>query len=184
VTGTHVGILDGDDYFVSDKLEKQFQALRSRPDARAVYGNLQLIDADRTPLRLKWTRPMPSGDVFVPVASAMFGVLRTLVVRYDLIRKVGFMDPELPLYDGLWLTIQLAANCPFVYVDEVLVHKRDRAFSASKAGHGPRSVADLRLIQTKLQPLMKDRVTDAEAGEINRRWDELIHKFASGESGS
>jgi hypothetical protein len=114
----------------------------------------------------------------------MTGILRTLVVRHDLVKRVGLMDPELPMYDGLWLTIQLAVDCRFVYVDEVLVHKRDHASSDSKVGQGARNVADLRLIQRRLQPLMKDRVSDAEAGEIDRRWDAVIGRFASKEGGS
>jgi glycosyltransferase involved in cell wall biosynthesis len=184
VTGSHVGILDGDDYFVSDKLEKQFRALEGAPDAGAVYGNFQLVDPERKPLQLKWRQSMPSGDIFVAVAGFMTGILRTLVVRHDLVKRAGLMDPELPMYDGLWLTIQLAVDCRFVYVDEVLVHKRDHASSDSKVSQGARNVADLRLIQKRLQPLMKDRVSDAEAGEINRRWDAVIGRFASKEGGS
>ena len=43
VTGNYVGILDGDDTFVPHKLERQVEAMRKLPGARAVYSNFRRV---------------------------------------------------------------------------------------------------------------------------------------------
>ena len=140
------------------------------PDAEAVYGNFQRVDNDRKPQHTKWTSSMPSGDIFPAVAKGMTGILRTLLVRYSRVRDLGFMDVSLPMYDGFWLTIQLAAQTRFVYVDEVLMHKRDHVASDSKIGDAARHLSDLRIIHGKLQPLLRQNVSMGEAGAINEKW--------------
>src|SRR5215212_3522426 len=111
VTGNYVGILDGDDWFLPHKLEQQVAALRFDPHARLAYGNFRVVDEHRRALRLKWKEPQPCGYAFCDIAKGKKGLLRTLVADYQAVKDAGFMDLRFTRYDGLWLTIKLAAVC-------------------------------------------------------------------------
>ena len=124
VRGEFVGVLDGDDVFARTKIEKQSQALQNDPGLGVVYSNFSRFRDDGTILNQRYKEQQPSGDIFFHVANLNFGIMRTMIARTSAVREAGLMDPQLPKFDGLWLSIQLASRYRFGYIDEILVRKR------------------------------------------------------------
>lgn len=175
VRGNYVGILDGDDVFLPDKLSLQVEALKENPNSRAAYGNFNIVDSDLNFIAKKWNCQQPSGDIFREVAKLKTGLLRTLIVDYELVKEAGFMDERLPRYDGLWLTIKLATKCEFAYVDKVLLDKRDHTSSDSKQITFEEHLHDLKLIFCDLNPLL-DSIDSTEQRKISSVWkDKFAH---------
>jgi glycosyltransferase involved in cell wall biosynthesis len=180
VEGDYVGILDGDDLFVPDKLERQYRALRLMPGARAVYGNFKKIDPQGRPLGLKWTKNQPQGNIFPEVACLKFGLLRTLVADYRAVKAAGLLDENYGHYDGLWLTIKLAQFCKFAYVHEPLVLKREHAQGWSKDKRRKASgefLRELSRMHRDLQPLLAS-VDHEVARKVNASWQAHLAKMA------
>jgi glycosyltransferase involved in cell wall biosynthesis len=170
VTGDYVGVLDGDDWFLPHKLERQVALLRENPEATLVYGNFRVVDSQRRPIRVKWSVPQPSGNVFWDVAKGKTGLLRTLIADYQAVKAAGFMDERFQRFDGLWLTIKLAATCRVTYVDEILLDKRNHPTSDSKTLPLEDRRRDLLGIYRDLLPLLGLHASDQERGEIVSAW--------------
>jgi glycosyltransferase involved in cell wall biosynthesis len=178
VTGNYVGILDGDDWFLPRKLEQQVAALRQYSDAKLAYGNFRIVDSQRRPLRVKWREPQPSGYVFSDVAKCKAGLLRTLIVDYQAVKDAGFMDERFPRYDGLWLTIKLAATCKIAYVNDILLDKRDHATSDSKTLSTHERMQDLTGIYRDLLPLLPLHASEEERALIVASWKRILGPHA------
>ena len=174
VTGDYVGILDGDDWFLPRKLEQQVAALRQCPGAQLAYGNFRIVDSQRKPLRVKWSGPQPSGHVFADVAKCKAGLLRTLIVEYQAVKDAGFMDERFPRFDGLWLTIKLAATCKIAYVDDILLDKREHPTSDSKTSTVRERTHDLTGIYRDLLPLLPLHASEQERPLIMSAWTRLL----------
>jgi len=127
VTGDHVAVLDGDDRLLPNYLATLTTALKQNPEAGCSYGNRYQMTATGERHRIWNTVPQPSGDVFAYLAAGRTGRLRSLVVRYDLVKAAGFFDDRFFHQDGFILTLRLAKLTPFVYVPEPLMEKRDHA---------------------------------------------------------
>ena len=176
VTGNYVGILDGDDLFMPGKLEKQVAALQASPDARVVYSNFRRVAEDgRTPIELRFSSPQPQGDVLADVASIKFGLLRTLIADYELVRAAGFMDERYTKCDGLLLSIQLASMCRFAYIHEPLVSKRSHPGSDSVSNTTMDSLHDNFGIFHDIQPLLS-RLDENTIRTVNECWKKRLIK--------
>jgi glycosyltransferase involved in cell wall biosynthesis len=174
VTGNFVGILDGDDWFLPHKLERQVAALRADPEVKVAYSNFRIVDSERREKRIKWRSPPPSGFVFADIAAGRFGLLRTLIADYDAVRQAGCMDTRFPRYDGFWLSIKLAATCKIAYLDEVLLDKRDHASSDSKTLKSDDHRRDLEGIYGSLLPLLPDHASRPEIDMIKESWRHIL----------
>ncbi|MEE8428385.1 MAG: glycosyltransferase family A protein [Gammaproteobacteria bacterium] len=181
VTGNYVSILDGDDLFLPYKLERQFHALREHPDASVVYSNFNIVDIHRKPLAVRWSRPQPEGNIFPEVAKIKTGMLRTLVADYQAVKRVGFMDERFPKWDGLWLSIKLAATCRFAYVNKVLLEKRNHPTSDSKSNTSREHLHDLIGIYGELSPLLSTHANTQERQQIDTAWQQLISRLTPSE---
>lgn len=178
VRGSHVGILDGDDTFIPEKLERQFEALRRVPGAKAVYGNFYRVGPDgRTVLSERYSSLQPEGDILAEVARAHFGILRTLVVDYEMVKASGFMDERFPKFDGFWLTIKLAACCRFAYVNSALVYKRIHPANDSAISSSESLLDDLIGIHRDMQPYISV-LGESAVDDLNAHWKTVLASFA------
>jgi glycosyltransferase involved in cell wall biosynthesis len=168
-TGDYVAILDGDDRFLPHKIEQERAALLREPAARCVYGNVRYIDAAGRPLGLRDAGVQPSGKIFSHVARARFGLLRSMLIDYRVLREVGLMDEAFPKYDGFDLTVRLAKRCGFVYVPEPLTEYRVYPTSDSKGLSPKDHLRDLQGIFKKVEPLLTD-LPPKERSEITALW--------------
>jgi len=169
VTGNYVGILDGDDTFVPDKLEQQFRALNAVPDAKVVYGNYRCVSPDGTELAQRYRRPQPQGEVLEEVAALNYGILRTMIADYAAVKAAGFMDERYPKLDGLMLAIKLASNCRFAYTHEVLVNKKEYPESDSRRNTALDKLHDHAGIHCDIQPLLT-ALDPGSRDAVNRHW--------------
>jgi glycosyltransferase involved in cell wall biosynthesis len=131
VTGDYVAILDGDDRLLPNFIESHLSALAARPDAEASYGERYDFSAQGERHHQK-TTGNHSGCILDLVAQGRSGILRTLLARFELVRKVGSLDPAFPLHDGFVLTLRLAAITEFAYVPAPVMEKRQHPEGASK----------------------------------------------------
>jgi glycosyltransferase involved in cell wall biosynthesis len=176
VTGNYVSILDGDDRFLPYKIEKENEALQQYPQARCIYGNMSFIDAKGRPMGIRDDEGQPSGDVFVYIARGKFGLLRSMLIDYDLLQEAGFLDVRFPMYDGFDLTVRLAKRCQFLYIPEPLVEYRVYPASASKVLKAKGHLHDLEGIYSKMLSLLSD-LPDSDRKEIMAAWSRRIAEF-------
>ncbi len=172
--GRYVGVLDGDDLFRPQKLERQREALRRDPDAVVVYSNYSNFNNRRRNISNRYNAPQPQGDVLFDVANAHFAIMRTMIARTDAVKAAGFMDPELPKYDGFWLTIQLAAAGRFTYVDEVLVDKREHPSGDSNLNMS-QDFKDLGTIYERVKALTA-HLPAAQCVQLETRWAAVLER--------
>lgn len=132
-TGSHVAILDGDDRYLPHNLGLQLAALTEHPGARCAYSNLYFIDSTGTRIRTRDVTVQPSGDILSYVAAGQMGLLRSMLIPYDLIEAAGFLDPRFPKHDGFILTLHLAKMAQFAYVPEPLAEYRVHEEGDSKS---------------------------------------------------
>lgn len=178
VQGNYVGILDGDDLFVPGKLELQYQALCRVPDAKVAYGNFHRVEPDgKTLLSERYTVPQPEGDILAQVARFNTGILRTLVAEYEAVRAAGFMDERYQKFDGLWLTIKLAACCRFAYVPKPLVLKREHPASDSRGNSAQDLLHDLTGIHADMQNYLS-ALEPSAVKDLNGYWKTLLAGLA------
>lgn len=135
VTGNYVAIVDGDDRYLPHNLATQVAALRAHPQAGVAYSNVYYIDPHGNRFRIRDQERLPSGDLFVPIAGLEMGFLRSMVIRYDLMQAVGFLNPDFPHHDGYMLCLELARRTEFAYVFEPLAEYRVHPHSTSKMPH-------------------------------------------------
>jgi len=131
VKGNYVAILDGDDRLLPKFIERHGAALTANPQAHVSYSNRYDINqlGERRP---RYRSLQPSGEVLAFIARGRKGILRSMVVKYDLVKAAGFLDENHFYYDGFILTLHLAKVTPFVYLPEPLMEKRDHAGGVSK----------------------------------------------------
>ena len=173
VTGNYVGILDGDDFFREDKLELQAKALEEQPNAKGVYSNFIRIDDDGSPIKPRYDKPQPQGNIFHEVCKLNFGLLRTMIVDYDIAKLVGFMDARFPRYDGFWFSLQVSRICEFAYIHQPLVFKTEHKNSDSRTMSELEMRSELSNIYNSLKPFLTDIEKD-EREEIDNCWKSIL----------
>jgi glycosyltransferase involved in cell wall biosynthesis len=176
VTGNYVSILDGDDRFLPYKIEKEKEALQRYPHVGCVYSDVRFINAEGQPMGSRDEEGQPSGDVFVYIARGKFGLLRSMLIDYDLLQEVGFLDVRFPKYDGFELTVRLAKRGQFVYVPEPLVEYRVHPSSDSRGLKTKDHLHDLEGIYSKMLSWLSD-LPDSERKEIMAAWSRRIAEF-------
>jgi len=127
-TGDYIALLDSDDVWLPNKLERQMRALEEEPDAGLAYCLAQVIDAagevktDREVLGRPVSNPRDAyaellRDNPVPALTAVF--------RRDCLHEVGFFNSDFKAMTDWDLWIRIADHWPIVFVPEVLASYRE-----------------------------------------------------------
>lgn len=131
--GEFIALLDCDDVWLPQKLEVQLAIMCSRPNVGVVHTDYEVIAGDGVVLERVRARHSPE-----PLVRAFVGghaaLPSTLLIRRQVLEKVGGLDSELYGSEDPDLTIRLYAASQFECVDRVLVRKLQR-------GHGYRDMA-------------------------------------------
>lgn len=131
--GDFVALLDCDDVWLPDKLEAQLAVMRARPEVGLVHTDFDVVD--EYGLVLDHVHARYSAE---PLVRAFVGghtaLPSTLIVRHELLKKVGALNPVLYGSEDADLTIRLYAVTQFECIDRALVRKLQR-------GHGYRDMA-------------------------------------------
>jgi len=131
--GEFVALLDCDDVWLPEKLEAQLAIMRARPEVGLVHSDYEVVDDNGSVLERVKARQSTE-----PLVRAFVGghaaLPSTLLVRREVLEKVGALNPELYGSEDSDLTIRLYIATKFDCVDRVLVRKLQR-------GHGYRDMA-------------------------------------------
>lgn len=158
VTGDYVTYVDGDDWFLPHKLEREVAALKADPDARIAFSNNAYMSTDGGTELRRWvdSEPVPEGDVFWQTFGRVFpknSLFRMELVDYEAWKKIGFHDPSLPIYEDYDMRIRLTRHLKVTYVDEVLSRIRTHGEGLSKS-NVVRHFKALDYLFRKNQPLL------------------------------
>ena len=85
------------------------------------------------------------------------------------------MDERFTMYDGLLLSIQLAGMCPFAYIHEPLVNKRNHPGSDSVSNTTMDSLYEQFGIFRDIQPLLAG-LDESTISSVNKRWKKRLIK--------
>ena len=176
VTGNYITILDGDDRFLPDKLQRERAALNSLPPAGCAYSNVRYIDSEGRPKACRDQHELPSGDVFTFIAQGRFGLLRSMVIDYTLLQRSGFFREDLPSYDGFELTVRAARDSRFAYIGDPLVENRVHDVSYQTKMKARDHVHDLQIIYHTMRPWLAG-LPAAEKEQIILAWQGLLLRF-------
>jgi glycosyltransferase involved in cell wall biosynthesis len=123
--GEAIALLDADDVWLPEKLERQVDVLRAREDIGVVHTAAALLAGGE---RRETSRP-PAGPLFRRLLENNFVYSSSVMIRRSVLDRHGAFDsdPALagsPDYD-LWL--RLAPRTEFAFVDDVLLLYRVHA---------------------------------------------------------
>jgi glycosyltransferase involved in cell wall biosynthesis len=107
-SGELIAFLDADDIWLPGKVHAQLELLRSDPRANLIFSNCWIWDGKRDyGLRHSTRRKFPEGDVTAKLIGWDLFATSSVVIRRDLLDRVGIFDPELKNAQDwdLWLRI-------------------------------------------------------------------------------
>lgn len=138
VTGDYVTYVDGDDRFMPEKLEHELATLAANPGVELVYSNFYFIDAEgaRTGLWAEDNDVVYTGWIFPYVFAREFPkrtLFRNELVAHAALRRAGFHDPNLELFEDFDLRIRLTVGLQAAYCDRPLAEYRRHGGSLSHA---------------------------------------------------
>ena len=125
-TGKYIALLDSDDLFLPDKLDKQVAFLESHPDIAICGGNMIIINDNEelsAPRRFPTYRELGFDDIFlerldvIPASSAM--------IRKEVIDKTGGFDTTLRLIQDRYFWLKAtAAGFKIAGMKDLLIYYR------------------------------------------------------------
>lgn len=140
--GKYIAILEGDDYWYANKLEKQWQAVQSHPEAVLCYSRalgvlgLQVVEQYPKQYQSKMHQSyenVPMGSI-VPVLLYDFPTPCTYLISKEALLRAGafYQVPPFPSVD-LNTVLDLSDLGPFIYIDEPLAVWRQQPHQVTKS---------------------------------------------------
>lgn len=132
--GRWLGVLDTDDVWLPDKLERQLARAEKAPEAALIYGRCEIfadgVKDARTGIHPPPCQSLPEGRIFKQLARENFMSLPAILYRRDMMESVGgFQDYVHGAdYD---LSLRIARARPVAAVDAVVCRYRWHADNAS-----------------------------------------------------
>ncbi len=118
----YIAFLDADDLWHREKLAKQIKAIREQPDVGLCYTLTDTIDGDGKRLQKSGRSYNYSGKVFDRLLRTNFILNSSILLRRDLLMKVGLFDRSLPVFGAEdWdLCLRVARQYSVCLVNEEL----------------------------------------------------------------
>ena len=133
--GEFVNFLDSDDWLAEDMIETLVTVLRENPGVGFTYCDVQITDAQGTPIgsfSVGTARETVNGDIFASLIIGGYFPPLTVLLRRTVLDKAGWFDENLgghADYD-LWLRLSATGNHA-VYLDKKLAYYRTHGGSMS-----------------------------------------------------
>jgi glycosyltransferase involved in cell wall biosynthesis len=152
--GNCIALLDDDDLWLPDKLERQVRKLFRDPRFGFAYGNVQLLFADGT-LSAPALRPaqLLSGSILRMVIQAINVHPSTLLVRREWLDRIGLLDDKHAVAETFFLTLRLARVTQAACVPEPVALIRQHTAQTSTE----RGAANYYAAIEALEMLLQDR---------------------------
>ena len=121
--GRFIALLDSDDFWSSDKLERQVDWLRKHPDYGLVLCDVRIIKLDGTDLGVMRRRERLPVDGFIlnHVLRSPALIPSTAVLRREVYEKVGGFDQTLKTAEDLDFHLRISTQFKIGLVDQPLV---------------------------------------------------------------
>ncbi len=126
-SGDWLAMLDADDRWLPEKLERELAAARRHPDARWIVSDAVYV-SEAGVLRESWlshyfdpVREL-SGDLLPALIERSFVLPSASLVAADAYRASGGFDPSFVYSQDYDLFLRLAARCPGVVLPDRLAH--------------------------------------------------------------
>jgi len=122
--GEYVAFLDSDDVWMPQKLQMQIESLRSHIGREWSYTGFTLVDDSGSPLTGARAKRCPAIDGWILdplIREEAFVVQSSVVVRRELIQRLGGYDDDLPVCEDYELGVRLAQHSEIDFIDEPLV---------------------------------------------------------------
>jgi len=130
--GEHVAILDSDDYWALDKLEKQVAVLDANPGVGLVYGNARIVDDYGNLLHLRYgDSHREQNEIGRILADCYFSVPSNSMIRRRVLDRVGAFNEALRAAQDHDMAIRIAEATKLAYIPDVMFHYRRHADSIS-----------------------------------------------------
>jgi glycosyltransferase involved in cell wall biosynthesis len=179
-SGEYIALLDSDDVWLPNKLERQIQRLDESPEAGLVYSQAHVIDPtgnpknNGEPIGRPISAPLRTyeellRDNYIPALTAVF--------RRSCVEEVGYFNESLKAMADWDLWIRIAAKWLVVFVPEVLAHYRDHGNNTWHA-----LVKNGRVDKERLLVLRNAAAaiagTDSDAGEKKEITNSIFRELA------
>jgi len=125
--GEWVGFLDDDDVWLPDKLDRQMKLVKAKPTLGLVHCSDYAVDDNLKVLYPRTISPENRGDVFERLLLGNFIFQSCVMVRRDVLREAGYMDPTLRFAPDWDLWLKIAAKWETDFEPEPLVLCRQSA---------------------------------------------------------
>lgn len=145
-TGELIAYLDADDAWYPTKLEKQVAFLDANPQCGFVHSDVDVMDDRDQIVRRNFNketgRPVPRGKSIHVLLECCHVQIPTVLIRHDIVRKVGYFDERLiGVQDFLQWILAAMEGAEIGYIDESLAIYRWTPGSISS--NAKRNTADL-----------------------------------------
>ena len=132
--GTYIAFLDADDWWLPEKLSRQVELMTRRPDLGFCSTAARVEDGDGRLLNL-WRCPDGRSEILETLFAqnaAIAGGCSAVIVRKELLERVGLFDESLRGFEDPDLWMRLAAVSAYACIDETLVVILRREKSVSR----------------------------------------------------
>jgi len=164
ITGDFFCVLDTDDLWMPDKLEKQVTLMQENEDVGMIYTNT-IYFTDDGDHRVAYNKLMPSGNLFTKLLENYFFSLETVMVRKSIMDKYNiYFDDSYNVANDAEFFIKLSYYVKCLYVDEPLAKWR--------YGHGSESDRSLCLFPKEYEILLKQ--LSEQIDDFNNVYDSSI----------
>lgn len=184
ISGDYVTYVDGDDIYLPHKLETEVKLLSKGEYDLTFTNNIYVNPDDVGDIKWIWasnSSSMPSpGNMFIETLTRRFpreSLFRMELVKMDLLRKTGFHDEKLKIYEDYDLRIRLARIAKINYSLEPTTKIR-----ISKNGLSKSSLhlhyESFNYIFDKYQDLVEG-LPENEKLKVKKRLHQLLQRFNS-----
>jgi glycosyltransferase involved in cell wall biosynthesis len=120
--GPLIALLDSDDYWFPEKLERQMAFFRSQPDAVACQTEEMWVRRGRR-VNPMGKHAKPSGEIFEPSLKLCLVSPSAVMLRRSLLDEVGLFDEGLPACEDYDLWLRISCRHPVHLIEEPLLVK-------------------------------------------------------------
>ncbi len=132
--GEYIAFLDDDDLWLPEKLERQVRLLDSNKELGLVYSDCYVIDSNgdlRENTYFYGIKPV-RGDAFNELFQCNFIPMLTVVIRREVLDKVGEFNPRYIVAQDYDLWLRIAEYYPIHFIEQPLAKYRLHSESGSQ----------------------------------------------------
>lgn len=182
-SGAFLLFLDGDDLLFAQSLERFHQAFREHPESDVVYGEIQMLAEDGSPLgQVKGPvfHPRPSGHILPALLQRNLIATGSLAVRAEAIRRTGGFNPSLAIAEDWEYWCRLAATSSFHYLGGAPVAGyRIRRDSASRSGEHSADTGLAAVEAIFSNPLITDTLKAKKCASLKREAQASVYEYGA-----